>query len=141
VVLKALIPFLIGNGARQEQMTFNEDTGKLFDICETLGLSRNRTSLTSDQSFIKALHDGLFESSVEIALNFLSYSILLKLALLGWNFNATRVEDSQNQLRRFVCQSYDEDLWRVIHQRYQGVQRSNIAFEDFQAEIAVIFMY
>ncbi|CAI7655797.1 unnamed protein product [Penicillium pancosmium] len=141
VVLKALLPLLIGTKVPEDQREFSEDVKRIFDISETLRLSRKHAYSTSDKIFIDTLHEGILEASLDSGMQFTSKSTLLKLALLGWHFNASDVNDAYGDLRNFVRQGYNEGLWRRLHSGYQDITKLDITFEEFQSDIYVLFMY
>jgi hypothetical protein len=141
VVLKALLPLLIGTGVPEDQKAFSEDVKRIFDISETLRLSRKHACSTFDKNFIDTLHERILEASLDSGMQFTSKSTVLKLALLGWHFNASDVNDAYGDLRNFVCQAYNEVLWCRLHSSYKNITKLDITFEDFQCDIDVLFMY
>lgn len=130
VSLKALILCRLRATDQIHDLDLNQDNQIISDLCQTLRPIRN-INFMSSVTFQEALQSRLWDESIEVGLGFLTESMILKLALLAWQFNATRPEESLDELTNHLARGYNEDMWRRIHQRYEDLQGEDISFDLF----------
>lgn len=115
------------------------DIKRILDIGDFLRQLVENTQIFSDGVFAQKIFDQILECLVDTCIEFSSYDLLLRFALIGWHFNATCVKDSAQEVRELFKQGYHQETWRTIYSRYSTRSTSAVSFEGFQSQMKMLY--